>query len=138
MNRRQKNISASPKSPEDLVTEALRESGQDRLATDDEIREWRSQRIRIHPASMRTAKQTQPAPTTETKPLTVEVLDQLLKAKGWAKNFWATQAEVDFNTIKNYMNRKTKKLNPSSRKKMADAIGIPLEQLPPTFRNSPK
>lgn len=53
----------------------------------------------------------------------------ILAKKGWSVHDWATESVVDFHTASDYLKCKT---NPyrSTRKKMADSLGIAVENLP--------
>ena len=53
----------------------------------------------------------------------------LLEQKGWSVLDWAGAAHVDGKTPTNYLMAKTR-LYPSTRKKLADALGVPADQLP--------
>lgn len=65
----------------------------------------------------------------KTEKLTRKELKQRLREKGWSVRDWATNANVDHHTANNYL-RKGSKSYPSTRKKLADALGIPAESLP--------
>jgi len=56
-------------------------------------------------------------------------LKPILDQKGFSVHDWARQADVDFHTANDYLNGKT---NPykSTRRKLADAIGLKVEELP--------
>jgi hypothetical protein len=58
-----------------------------------------------------------------------EILRPILETKGFSVLDWATAADVDFHTANDYLKGKT---NPykSTRKKLADALGVPVEELP--------
>ena len=53
----------------------------------------------------------------------------ILKKKGWSKLDWASESKVDYHTADDYMKGKT---NPylSTRRKLADALGVSVEELP--------
>ena len=53
----------------------------------------------------------------------------ILDKKGWSIEDWANESGVDFHTANNYLKSKT---NPyrSTRKKLADSLGIGVEELP--------
>jgi ribosome-binding protein aMBF1 (putative translation factor) len=56
-------------------------------------------------------------------------LRMILDQKGFSVHDWAKKAGVDFHTASNYRKGKTKPY-PSTRKKLADALGIKVEDLP--------
>lgn len=53
----------------------------------------------------------------------------ILDSKGWSVFEWATEAEVSHATAIDYLHGKTKP-HPSTRQKLAKALGIPVQQLP--------
>jgi len=53
----------------------------------------------------------------------------ILNRKGWSIHDWAVKSDVDFHTANNYLNGKTNPF-PSTRKKLADALGIRVKNLP--------
>lgn len=57
------------------------------------------------------------------------VIEPLLAARGWSTLDWANQAGVDFNTASGYLNGLTKPRR-DTRKKLADAIGVPPVEFP--------
>ena len=56
------------------------------------------------------------------------VMPKLIE-KGWSINQLAVQAEVDFHTVNDYLKGKTNP-NRSTRKQLADALGVAVGQLP--------
>jgi hypothetical protein len=70
-------------------------------------------------------------------PTDLEVLAQvrqafvlpLLKHKGWSVTQWAVEAEVDFHTANDYLEGQTTPRS-STRLKLAQALGVPVDQLP--------
>jgi len=54
----------------------------------------------------------------------------ILAAKGWSILDWAMASTVDFHTANDYLKGTTKPY-PSTRKKLADALGMAVESLPP-------
>jgi hypothetical protein len=58
-----------------------------------------------------------------------QILRPILEKKGFSIHDWATAADVDFHTANNYLKGHS---NPyqSTRKKLADALGIAVEDLP--------
>jgi lambda repressor-like predicted transcriptional regulator len=57
------------------------------------------------------------------------IIEPILKQKGWSILDWANEARVDYKTAAGYLNGTTKTYR-SSRKKLADALGIAPEALP--------
>jgi lambda repressor-like predicted transcriptional regulator len=57
------------------------------------------------------------------------VIQPMLDSHGWSVHEFAKRAGVDFNTVKLYL-KGMRRPYPSTRKKMADALGIRLEDLP--------
>jgi ribosome-binding protein aMBF1 (putative translation factor) len=53
----------------------------------------------------------------------------ILEEKGFSVHDWATKAKVDFHTANNYLKGKTKP-QPSTLKKLADALGVEVAKLP--------
>jgi hypothetical protein len=53
----------------------------------------------------------------------------ILDKKGWSTNTWALYAKVDFHTADDYLKDITKP-NKSTRKSLADALGIDIKELP--------
>ena len=53
----------------------------------------------------------------------------ILTAKGWSIYDWATNAGVDFHTANDYLKGQTKPY-PSTRKKLADSLGVDVGVLP--------
>lgn len=53
----------------------------------------------------------------------------ILKKKGWSILDWANESKVDYHTAQGYLKGQT---NPylSTRRKLADALGVPVEELP--------
>jgi lambda repressor-like predicted transcriptional regulator len=58
------------------------------------------------------------------------VVDPILETKGWSLLDWSKKAGVDYHTVQDYLNGKTKALRAENRRAMAEALGIPLGQLP--------
>ena len=58
------------------------------------------------------------------------ILRPLLESKGWSIEDWALDATVADHTARDYYDGKTAKLRPSTRKKLADSLEIPVDQLP--------
>lgn len=58
-----------------------------------------------------------------------EFVDPILARKGWSTFEWATNSKVDFHTANDYLSGRT---NPfvSTRKKLADSLGVPVSDLP--------
>lgn len=52
-----------------------------------------------------------------------------LAEKGWSNHDWATHSEVDSHTVNDYLRGKTKPYS-STRKKLADSLGVHVEKLP--------
>lgn len=65
-----------------------------------------------------------PSPQSRT-----QFVDQILTKKGWSTHDWAVQSNVDFHTADNYRKGFTKPF-PSTRKKLADSLGIAVDELP--------
>jgi len=63
------------------------------------------------------------------KPTRKDLLEPMLAAKGFSVRDWAIQADVDFHTARDYRNGKTRTYR-TTRKKLADALGIRVEDLP--------
>jgi len=53
----------------------------------------------------------------------------ILDKKGWSIHDWAEKSEVDFHTANDYLNGETNP-HPSTRKKLADALGVTVDDLP--------
>lgn len=53
----------------------------------------------------------------------------ILDLRGWSELDWANEAGVDYHTVHSYLNGQTKSYR-STRKKMADSLGISVEDLP--------
>jgi lambda repressor-like predicted transcriptional regulator len=53
----------------------------------------------------------------------------ILDKKGWSTNRLAVEAEVDFHTVNDYLNGRTRP-NRSTRKQLADALDIAVDELP--------
>jgi lambda repressor-like predicted transcriptional regulator len=53
----------------------------------------------------------------------------ILEKKGFSVNDWASKADVDFHTADNYLKGKTNPY-PATLKKLADALGVEITQLP--------
>jgi lambda repressor-like predicted transcriptional regulator len=53
----------------------------------------------------------------------------ILEEKGWSVHRFSVEAELDFHTVNDYLKEKTKP-NRSTRKQLADALGIPVTKLP--------
>jgi len=64
-----------------------------------------------------------------TKSKRVSVVQPLLDKRGWSPNDLAIQAGVDFHTANNFLNGSANPY-PSTRKKLADALGIRPDELP--------
>jgi hypothetical protein len=58
-----------------------------------------------------------------------KVVKPLLDAKGWSIQEWATNSNVDFHTANDYWNGDTNPY-PSSRKKLAESLGLQPSELP--------
>lgn len=58
-----------------------------------------------------------------------ESIQSLLNSRGWSTNDLAVKAGVDFHTASRYLNGSAKSY-PSTRKKLADALGFRVEELP--------
>jgi len=56
-------------------------------------------------------------------------VEPILAAKGWSILDWATEAEVSHATAIDYLHGKTKPY-PSTRRKLAKALGLTVQQLP--------
>jgi lambda repressor-like predicted transcriptional regulator len=56
-------------------------------------------------------------------------IEPLLEKKGWSTFDWAIEATVDPNTATDYLAGTTRP-HRNTRKKLADALGVPVEQLP--------
>jgi ribosome-binding protein aMBF1 (putative translation factor) len=52
-----------------------------------------------------------------------------LAERGWSIHRLAVEANVDFHTVNDYMKGRTQP-NRSTRKQLAEALGIPVQQLP--------
>lgn len=84
----------------------------------------------------KTLEQSGPGNASEVGPNKVEVLlprkaflGQLLEEKGFSVHDWAKAAEVDFHTANGYLTGKTKP-HPNTLKKLADALGVKVANLP--------
>jgi lambda repressor-like predicted transcriptional regulator len=53
----------------------------------------------------------------------------ILAKNGWSIHDWAIESEVDFHTANNYLKGKSKPYR-STRKKLADSLGISVQDLP--------
>jgi hypothetical protein len=77
--------------------------------------------------------QIDPAPLgiiAERKRRRTAVVESLLVERGWSENEWAQEADVDHHTVADYLNGETKKLYASTRKKLAQSLGLKAEDLP--------
>jgi lambda repressor-like predicted transcriptional regulator len=74
-----------------------------------------------------------PVESAATVPAPVESRESFVKAilelKGWSVFEWATEAQVSHATAIDYLHGKTKP-HPSTRQKLAKALGVPVQQLP--------
>jgi hypothetical protein len=82
-----------------------------------------------HEHSQSGSTPTAPIPTETRDGKRQSVVRPLLEKNGWSILDWAAESNVDFHTADNYLKGKT---NPyrSTRKKMADALGMPVTDLP--------
>ncbi len=71
------------------------------------------------------SKSTNAAAGNERESFVLPILDK----KGWSINQLALEAELDFHTVNDYLKRKTRP-NRSTRKNLADALGIAVDRLP--------
>jgi ribosome-binding protein aMBF1 (putative translation factor) len=86
----------------------------------------RDRLLRTPPANRAPGPETKEgAPTNERESVVLPILDK----KGWSKNQLAVEAEVDFHTVNGYLKGKTRP-NRSTRKQLADALGIAVNELP--------
>lgn len=113
--------------------------GSIRLRVQQEIEEkpqWRKyENIRLKLAEgssqreeSKAAKQVRPSRDSAAGKLREEILRPLLVSL--SVHDWANKAKVDFHTADNYLKGKTNPY-PSTRKKLADGLGIEIEKLPP-------
>jgi len=58
------------------------------------------------------------------------VVTPILDQKGWSPEYWAKEAGSDTKTVYNYLNGRTKKLNVSTRQKLAAPLGLQPGDLP--------
>jgi hypothetical protein len=58
-----------------------------------------------------------------------DVVQRILTKKGWSIQDWALESGVDFHTANDYLKGKTAPY-PSTRKKLADSLGLSVEDLP--------
>jgi hypothetical protein len=80
--------------------------------------------------SVKTAKDSERKPANAAASNKREAfLRRLLNGKGFSVHDWANEARVDFHTANNYLKGKTNPFQ-STRKKLADALGIRVEKLP--------
>ena len=85
---------------------------------------------------MRTST-TPPSPTytlisswkKDAKARTITNREPILKKKGWSLGDWAVNSNVDRHTVDDYLKGQTKSYL-STRKKLADALGVSVEELP--------
>lgn len=63
------------------------------------------------------------------KPTRVEFVETRLRDKGWSTLDWAGEAKVDFNTANNYLRSVTKPRS-HTLKKLAEALGVPVDEMP--------
>jgi len=54
----------------------------------------------------------------------------ILRSKGWTQPDWANEAEVDKNTVRDYLNGTTKNPRPDPLRKMATALGVDAAKMP--------
>jgi lambda repressor-like predicted transcriptional regulator len=66
---------------------------------------------------------------TNQKPDRESIVMPILRKKGWSIYDWANESGVDSHTANGYLKGKTRPY-PSTRKKLADALSIPIEKLP--------
>ena len=58
------------------------------------------------------------------------VVKPILEQKGWTQSAFATEAGLDKNTIRDYLNGATKKPRAANRLAMAKALGIDVSEMP--------
>jgi hypothetical protein len=59
-----------------------------------------------------------------------QMIEPILKQKGFSVTEWASKSGVDVHTALNYLNEKTKNPDASTRKKLAEGLGINVGQFP--------
>lgn len=59
-----------------------------------------------------------------------QVVNPILAKKGWSVQQWAMEANVDHHTAFNYLNGSTRRPCSSTRKTLADSLGIAVDDLP--------
>lgn len=75
------------------------------------------------------SKLTQPPAGLESGDRRKSFVMPVLQAKGWSIHDWAINSGVDFHTANDYLNGKTKPYS-STRKKLAESLGIEVQDLP--------
>lgn len=91
--------------------------------------------VKIKHATHSETSETREAPDRERsnfasrKPMRAKFIKPILEQNGFSIHDWAKKAGVDFHTANNYLRGKTRPF-PETRKKLADAIGIKVNQLP--------
>lgn len=75
------------------------------------------------------SKLTQTPAGVESGDLRKSFVMPILQTKGWSVHDWAINSGVDFHTANDYLNGKTKPYS-STRKKLAESLGIEVQDLP--------
>jgi hypothetical protein len=98
------------------------------------LEEWSEARSRIAEIKLELFRRDQ-LETSVPGPETLPANDResfvipILNQKGWSILDWASHSEVDFHTANDYLRGKTKPYK-STRKKLADSLGVKVEELP--------
>jgi hypothetical protein len=95
------------------------------LRTDAKQAESRHAQHKANSAQDVESKPPNATATNERKSFVYPILD----GKGWSINRLAVEAEVDFHTVNDYLKGRTRP-NRSTRKQLADALGIAVDKLP--------
>jgi hypothetical protein len=93
---------------------------------DDSISDFRVKTWDAQAPTEREPRDTTPERATHRRAFVQPLLDN----RGWTHGEWATEAEVDKNTARDYVNGKTIKIRPSTLRKMADALGVKATVMP--------
>jgi lambda repressor-like predicted transcriptional regulator len=80
-------------------------------------------------AQIRTSAEASVDPGQASAPMTKDSIRRMLDEKGWSIGDWANKAGVSYHTVADYLNGK-KVPYPSTRAKLASALGVPVNSLP--------
>jgi lambda repressor-like predicted transcriptional regulator len=94
---------------------------------------WKQIAVTNAKEKLRLASASATSPTAPIKRRSIQhrrtFITPILEQKGYSIRDWATAASVDLHTANNYLKGKTKPY-PNTRKKLADALGVRIEDFP--------